>query len=103
MLLLLSATAGSTDAIGFLALHGLFTAHFTGNIVILASHVVARGTAGVGQLISVPVFMIVLALARLLGFPRAPHRRGGLAGSPDTAARFSARLLSAGRSPRTDV
>lgn len=67
LLLLLSATAGATDAIGFLSLGGLFTAHITGNIVILASRVVTDGDAGVAALISVPVFMLALALARLVG------------------------------------
>lgn len=67
LLLALSATAGATDAIAFLALDGLFTAHITGNIVILASQVVTHGNADIAQLISVPVFMLALALARLLG------------------------------------
>ena len=79
LVLLLSATAGSTDAIGFLGLNGLFTAHITGNIVILAAHLVAHGRAAIAQLIAVPVFMAVLALARLLGL--ALDRRGkGAAG-----------------------
>ena len=34
----LGATAGAVDVIGFLALGGLFTAHITGNIVVLAAH-----------------------------------------------------------------
>jgi hypothetical protein len=38
----LSLTAGSTDIIGFLGLNGLFTAHITGNLVVLA----ARNTRG---------------------------------------------------------
>ncbi|MFZ1427793.1 MAG: YoaK family protein [Geminicoccaceae bacterium] len=67
LLLLLSATAGSTDAIGFLGLNGLFTAHITGNIVILANHLVTQGNGGLAQMISVPVFMAVLGMARLLG------------------------------------
>ena len=71
LLLALSATAGATDAIAFLALDGLFTAHITGNIVILASQVVTRGNADLAQLISVPMFMLALALARLLGLSLA--------------------------------
>ena len=36
---LLSLIAGSADAIGFIGLGGLFTAHVTGNLVVLAAHV----------------------------------------------------------------
>ena len=36
----LSLIAGSTDTIGFLGLNGLFTAHITGNVVVLAAHVI---------------------------------------------------------------
>jgi uncharacterized membrane protein YoaK (UPF0700 family) len=62
----LSLTAGSVDIISFLALGGLFTAHITGNLVILAAHIVAGEKAGVALLLSVPVFILVLVLARLL-------------------------------------
>ena len=62
----LSLTAGSADVIGFLGLSGLFTAHSTGNLVILAAHVVTGGTAQRAAILSVPVFMLVLLLARLL-------------------------------------
>jgi hypothetical protein len=40
LLIVLSVTAGCTDIIGFLVLDGLFTAHITGNLVILAAHIV---------------------------------------------------------------
>jgi uncharacterized membrane protein YoaK (UPF0700 family) len=62
----LSMTAGSTDVIGFLGLGGLFTAHITGNLVVLAAKVVAGETAPVSFLISVPVFIAVLALSKLI-------------------------------------
>jgi uncharacterized membrane protein YoaK (UPF0700 family) len=69
----LSLTAGSTDIIGFLGLNGLFTAHITGNIVILAAHMVAGNPTIFSYILSVPVFMLVLLLTRLLagGLERA--------------------------------
>jgi uncharacterized membrane protein YoaK (UPF0700 family) len=61
---LLGMIAGSVDVIGFLGL-GLFTAHITGNLVILAAHIVARSEASPALMISVPVFIIVLAVTSL--------------------------------------
>jgi len=62
----LSLIAGSTDIIGFLGLNGLFTAHITGNTMILAAHIVAGDPTIISYILSVPVFMIVLFLTRLL-------------------------------------
>jgi uncharacterized membrane protein YoaK (UPF0700 family) len=53
-------TAGAVDVIGFLALGGLFTAHITGNVVVLAAHYVTGAFSEVGPLLSVPVFVVVL-------------------------------------------
>jgi uncharacterized membrane protein YoaK (UPF0700 family) len=62
----LSVIAGSTDIIGFLGLNGLFTAHITGNIVVLAAHIVAGDSTIFSYILSVPIFMLVLFLTRLL-------------------------------------
>jgi uncharacterized membrane protein YoaK (UPF0700 family) len=62
----LSVIAGSADIIGFLGLGGLFTAHITGNLAILAAHVASGGTAQVAQILSVPVFIVAVGLTRLL-------------------------------------
>jgi uncharacterized membrane protein YoaK (UPF0700 family) len=62
----LSVVAGSTDIISFLCLNGLFNAHITGNIVVLAAHIVAGNPAILSYLLSVPFFMLVLFLTRLL-------------------------------------
>src|SRR5260370_29029898 len=62
----LSVIAGATDIIGFLGLNGLFTAHITGNLVVLAAHVVAGQPTIFSYILSVPVFMLVLLLTRLL-------------------------------------
>jgi uncharacterized membrane protein YoaK (UPF0700 family) len=61
----LSTTAGAVDVIGFLALDGLFTAHITGNVVILAAHYITGGFSEVGPLLSVPVFVAVLGAVTL--------------------------------------
>ncbi len=63
---MLSVIAGSADVIGFLGLGGLFIAHITGNLVILAARLVAGEQAPVAQLISVPVFMVALGLTKVL-------------------------------------
>ena len=64
--IVLSIVAGSTDIIGFLGLNGLFTAHVTGNLVVLAARLVAGEPAPMSYLIAVPVFTAGLALTKLL-------------------------------------
>lgn len=61
----LSLIAGSTDTISFLGLNGLFTAHITGNVVILAAHLITGDPAIVSYILAVPVFMLVLLAASL--------------------------------------
>jgi uncharacterized membrane protein YoaK (UPF0700 family) len=62
----LSVIAGSADVISFLGLGGLFVAHITGNLVILAAHLVTGTRVGVALLLSLPLFILVLGLTRLL-------------------------------------
>jgi uncharacterized membrane protein YoaK (UPF0700 family) len=61
----LSLIAGSTDTIGFLGLNGLFTAHITGNVVVLAAHLITGDPAIVSYILAVPVFMLVMLLTSL--------------------------------------
>lgn len=63
--LVLSLIAGSTDTIGFLSLNGLFTAHITGNLVVLAAHLVDGDPAVRSYILAVPVFAAVLLITRL--------------------------------------
>jgi uncharacterized membrane protein YoaK (UPF0700 family) len=64
---LLSFNGGFVDTAGFLGLQGLFTAHVTGNFVTLAATLLS-GTHGViAKLLALPEFVIVIAVARLLG------------------------------------
>ena len=62
----LSVIAGSADVVSFLGLDGLFNAHITGNLVIIAAHFVAGQMANMALLLSVPTFIVVLALTGLV-------------------------------------
>jgi uncharacterized membrane protein YoaK (UPF0700 family) len=66
LLIVLSVTAGCTDVIGFLGLNGLFTAHITGNLVILAAHIVDGGEAQIAPMLSVPVFVVMIGFTRVI-------------------------------------
>ena len=76
----LSTTAGAVDVIGFLALGGLFTAHITGNVVVVAAHYVTGRFSAVGPILAVPVFVAVLGVVTLacVSIAKAPYasRRG---------------------------
>jgi uncharacterized membrane protein YoaK (UPF0700 family) len=61
----LGLTSGAVDVISFLGLGGLFAAHITGNLVILAAHLVNGGAAPVAHILCVPVFMAALGRATL--------------------------------------
>jgi Protein of unknown function (DUF1275) len=63
---ILSTTAGAVDVIGFLVFGGLFTAHITGNLVVVAAHYVTGGFGQVGPVLAVPVFVAALGLVVLL-------------------------------------
>ena len=67
----LGMTAGAVDVTGFLALGGLFTAHITGNLVILAAHYVTGSFGEIAPLLSVPVFVVVLGVIAAI-FIRKP-------------------------------
>jgi uncharacterized membrane protein YoaK (UPF0700 family) len=64
--IVLAMTAGSVDVISFLGLGGLFNAHVTGNLAILAARIIADNRAPIAVVLSVPVFVLVLGLSRLL-------------------------------------
>jgi uncharacterized membrane protein YoaK (UPF0700 family) len=61
---LLSAAAGSADAIGYLGFGGVFLSFMSGNIVILAAHFAAGHEASFARLLSVPVFITALAAGK---------------------------------------
>jgi uncharacterized membrane protein YoaK (UPF0700 family) len=70
----LSMTSGTVDVVGFLALGGLFVAHITGNLVVLAAHYITGGFGRIGPLMSVPVFIAVLGAVTWLSANQATYR-----------------------------
>ena len=71
---LLSIIAGMVDLTGFFILGHIFTAHITGNLVVAAAAAVHGGSFNLAQALAIPVFMLALAIVRLIA--QASHRRG---------------------------
>lgn len=62
----LSFVAGYVDTLGFVALFGLFTAHVTGNFVLIGSELAAPTHGVVIKFLAFPSFILGVVLARLL-------------------------------------
>jgi uncharacterized membrane protein YoaK (UPF0700 family) len=62
---LLSVIAGMVDVIGFVSLK-LFTAHVTGNLVVIAALLVRRGPSNMAQILAVPIFLFAVAAVWLI-------------------------------------
>src|SRR5262249_5751858 len=71
---LLSVIAGMVDLTGFLNLGNLFTAHITGNLVVIGALVVRGGRINLGQILAIPVFVLAVGAVWLLA--SASGRRG---------------------------
>src|ERR1700761_7671562 len=72
--LMLSLNAGYVDTAGFLALHGLFAAHVTGNFVTLGASL-ALGTSGAtSKLLALPVFCLVVLGGRVFHYRLIGYR-----------------------------
>lgn len=67
---LLAAVAGFVDTLGFVALFGLFTAHVTGNFVLIGAELVQPGHGVALKLLAFPVFVLAVALSRWIGLSR---------------------------------
>jgi uncharacterized membrane protein YoaK (UPF0700 family) len=71
---LLSVIAGIVEVIGYLSLGGLFTAHVTGNLIMIAALLVRGGPTSLSQILAVPVFIFALVAVWLIA--EATGRRG---------------------------
>ncbi|MGF6759187.1 YoaK family protein [Paraburkholderia sp. GAS42] len=74
---LLSATAGYVDTLSFVALFGLFTAHVTGNFVLIGGGIAGYGQGVFLKLMAFPAFILGVALSSFIirgGNPETPMR-----------------------------
>jgi uncharacterized membrane protein YoaK (UPF0700 family) len=62
----LAFVAGHVDTVGFVALFGLFTAHVTGNFVLIGSVVANQSGSVLLKLLVFPAFIGAVALTRLI-------------------------------------
>jgi uncharacterized membrane protein YoaK (UPF0700 family) len=71
--ILLSVIAGMVDLTGFVTL-GMFTAHVTGNLVVVSALLVRGGQVNPDQILALPVFMCAVAATALIA--KASGTRG---------------------------
>jgi uncharacterized membrane protein YoaK (UPF0700 family) len=62
----LATIAGYVDTLGFVALFGLFTAHVTGNFILIGSGLAGAGTGLLIKWLAFPAFVAGIVLARVL-------------------------------------
>ena len=60
----LAAVAGFVDTLGFVGLFGLFTAHVTGNFVLIGAELVQPGRGVALKLLAFPAFVLAVAMSR---------------------------------------
>jgi len=63
---ILAMIAGYVDTVGFIALFGLFTAHVTGNFVLLGAEVAGVGQGALLKLLAFPSFIVGIALGSVI-------------------------------------
>ncbi|MFM0619290.1 YoaK family protein [Paraburkholderia nemoris] len=63
---ILALIAGYVDTVGFVALFGLFTAHVTGNFVLIGAEVAGVGQGVLLKLLAFPSFIVGIALSSVI-------------------------------------
>jgi uncharacterized membrane protein YoaK (UPF0700 family) len=63
---MLALVAGYVDTLGFVALFGLFTAHVTGNFVLIGAELLGAGQGVLMKLLAFPAFMLGIVLSNVV-------------------------------------
>lgn len=63
---LLSFVAGFVDVVGFISLFGLFTAHVTGNFIMIGVQLTGNSEGLATKLLALPTFVVAVAITRLV-------------------------------------
>jgi uncharacterized membrane protein YoaK (UPF0700 family) len=71
----LAFVAGWVDTVGFVALFGLFTAHVTGNFVLIGSELARASGSVLLKLLAFPAFIVAVAATRVLVLRLEARRR----------------------------
>jgi uncharacterized membrane protein YoaK (UPF0700 family) len=89
-------TAGFVDTTGFIALFGLFTAHVTGNFVLIGASLAEFHDGLIAKLLALPVFIIVVAAAHLYVIRQQRRERDAAAILMVAECVFLAAFMAAG-------
>jgi len=71
----LSFVAGFVDVVGFIALFGLFTAHVTGNFIMIGVALAGNSAGLAAKLLALPAFAVAVATTRVLESRLARQQR----------------------------
>src|SRR5215831_19953069 len=63
---MLSVVAGMVDLTGFYTLGHIFTAHVTGNLVVVTAALVGGAPLNLAQAVAIPIFMLAVATVWLI-------------------------------------
>lgn len=78
MIAMLSFIGGYVDTFGFIALFGLFTAHITGNFVLMGATMVHPMQGGLLKFLAFPAFLLGVAISRVIVLDYDRRRRSPL-------------------------
>ncbi len=86
--------AGFVDTVGFVGLFGLFTAHVTGNFVMLGAAIAEYHSGVIAKLVALPVFFLAVAGTSLFLRRRAADGRDPASGVLGAQAFFLACFMA---------